>query len=269
MSFECIDMSAEKEKLMREYPQGSCESVLLKNVVSAIYKNDDMYAGNAARYLTIGLSAIQCINDSISRAKDPRIETILDMPCGYGRVLRLLCQRFPHARITGMDIAENAVDFCTHTFGSRGIYSKKELNSVKLGCAFDMIWCGSLLTHLNARLAVDLLHFLNRHLSAGGILIFTSHGPFVRERIKNGEKTYGLDAEGIAQLLRSYDESGYGYADYPGQADYGISVSSAGWLRGQFKQIRGWTEIYGKERGWADHQDVFCILKGRNGRSAS
>jgi len=262
MNLECIDLSAEKEKLMLEYPQESLELNLLKNVKSAISKKDDMYAGNAAHYFKVGLSAIQCIDDSIGNVENPRINNILDMPCGYGRVLRFLCQRFPNANLTGMDIVENGVDFCVDTFGIKGIYSKKKLDLLTLGSKFDLIWCGSLLTHLNAIFAVELLNFFNRHLSDRGLLIFSAHGKSVWEAIKDGNNTYyGLDEKGIAQLISSYTKSGYGYTNYPGQADYGISVTSAEWLRGQFNKIQGWKEIYCKERGWDNHQDIFCILK--------
>jgi trans-aconitate methyltransferase len=262
MNVECIDLSIEKNKLMMEYPPESLEFDLLKNVNSTIFKKDDMYAGNAAHYFKVGLSAIQCIGDSISNIENPKINNILDMPCGYGRVLRFLCRRFPNANLTGMDIVENGVDFCTHTFGVKGIYSKKKLDLLTLESKFDLIWCGSLLTHLNAIFAIDLLHFLNQHLSVGGLLIFSSHGKSVWGAVKDGKNTYGLDEEGVSQLIHNYAESGYGYTNYPGQADYGISVTSAEWLRGQFNKIEGWKEVYYKERGWDNHQDIFCILRG-------
>ena len=128
MNSEYIDLSAEKLKLMLEYPQDHrLELNLLKNVKSLVSKKDDMYAGNAAHYFRVGLSAIQCIDDSIRKVENTKINNILDMPCGYGRVLRFLCQRFPDANLTGLDIVENAVDFCTHTFGIKGIYSKRSL----------------------------------------------------------------------------------------------------------------------------------------------
>jgi hypothetical protein len=45
--------------------------------------------------------------------------------------------------------------------------------------------------------------------------------------------------------------------------DYGISVTSAEWLRGQFRKIQGWQEIFCKEKGWDNHQDIYCILKSQ------
>jgi SAM-dependent methyltransferase len=261
MDLECIDLNTEKENLMLEYPQESLAYDLLRKVKSTISKEDDMYEGNPDHYFKVGLSAIQCIGDSISNVENFKINNILDMPCGYGRVLRFLCPRFPNANLTGMDIVKNGVDFCTHTFGVKGIYSEKKLNSLVFGSKFDLIWCGSLLTHLNAIFAVDLLHFFDQHLSVGGLLIFSSHGKSVWETINSGKDSYGLDEEGVSQLTRSYAKSGYGYADYPGQTDYGISVTSAEWLRDQFNKIQGWKEIYCKEKGWDNHQDVYCILK--------
>ncbi|MGD0338027.1 MAG: class I SAM-dependent methyltransferase [Bacteroidota bacterium] len=261
MNSEYIDLSAEKEKLMLEYPEESLEFNLLKKVKGTISKKDDMYFGNADHYLKVGLSAIQCINDSISNVENPKIINILDMPCGYGRVLRFLCQRFPNANLAAMDIVEEGVDFCTHTFGVQGIYSKKRLDLLTFGSKFDLIWCSSLITHLNAIFAVDLLNFFNRHLSVGGLLIFSSHGKFVWENIKDGKNTYGLEKGGVSQLICSYTESGYGYANYPGQVDYGISVTSTEWLRGRFNKIQGWKEIYCKEQGLDNNQDIFCIQK--------
>jgi cyclopropane fatty-acyl-phospholipid synthase-like methyltransferase len=129
MNFECIDLGIEKDKLMLEYPQESLEFNLLKNVNSTIFKKDDMYAGNANHYFKVGLSAIQCIDNSINIIENPKINKILDMPCGYGRVLRFLRRRFPNANLTGMDIVEEAVDFCADTFSTNRIYSKKHLNS--------------------------------------------------------------------------------------------------------------------------------------------
>jgi SAM-dependent methyltransferase len=249
MSLEYVDLSDEKEKLMLEYPQESLEFNLIKKVKSTISKKDGMYLGDATHYFKVGLSAIRCIDDSISNIENPKINNILDIPCGYGRVLRFLCQRFPNANLTGMDIDKNGVDFCVHTFGVKGIYSKKKLDLLTLGSKFDLIWCGSLLTHMEAIFVIDLLHFFNRHLSVGGLLIFSSHGKSVWEAIKDGKNTYGLNREGISQLIRSYAKSGYGYTNYPEQVDYGISVISAEWLQGQFNRMQGWKEIYYKWGG--------------------
>ena len=123
---------------------------------------------------------------------------------------------------------------------------------MSLESKFDLIWCGSLLTHIDEIFAVDLFHFFNRHLSVGGLLIFSSHGKFVWDRIKDGNNTYGLNEAGVSLLISSYAESGYGYGNYPGQADYGIAVISAEWLRRQLSKNQGW-----KERG--------IILKNADG----
>ena len=56
----------------------------------SVPRRDDIYLGNAAHYFRVGLSAIQCIDDSIRKLENVKIRTI--MPCGYGRVLRFLCQ---------------------------------------------------------------------------------------------------------------------------------------------------------------------------------
>lgn len=256
-----LDLTALKEKLTTEYSSNSMEFGLLKKVEPILSIKDGMYQGNADHYFKVGLSAIHCIDNSISKAGNPTIKSILDMPCGYGRVLRFLQQRFRTASITGIDLIEDMVDFCVDTFNVKGVYSKKNLNDLVLMNQFDLIWCGSLITHLNSLLAVELFNFFNRHLSPGGLLIFSSHGKFVLDKIKDG-CNYGLEGKTVPELIRSYEETGYGYADYPGQSNYGISVSAANWFRNQFEIFRDWKEIYFNERGWDNHHDIFCIRKG-------
>ena len=263
MDLGYIDLSAEKEKLVLGLERELSALSLLKCVEGAISKNDDMYAGNAAHYFMVGLSAIQCINDSLSNVKNLKINSILDMPCGGGRVLRFLRQQFPNAKLTAVDINKPLVDYCADVFGAKGIYSKKELGSLELESRFDLIWCGSLLTHLDANTSVDLLNFFNRHLEVGGVLIFSAHGKFVWENITNGHNKYLPNDASTSRMVRDYQNSGYGYANYPGVTGYGVSVTSAEWLRRQFNKIQGWNEIYFKEKAWDNHHDIYCIQKSR------
>ncbi|MBO0736633.1 MAG: hypothetical protein J2P48_08695 [Alphaproteobacteria bacterium] len=44
----------------------------------------------------------------------------MDLPSGYGRVVRLLVHRFPNARITVCDLMPDAIRFCAGTFNPLG-----------------------------------------------------------------------------------------------------------------------------------------------------
>lgn len=237
------------------------ERELLRRIKSRICTRDTMYTGNGKHYYKVGLSAIRCIDEALRQAKVEFVQSILDLPCGYGRVLRFLVQRFPEAKSYACDIERKAVDFCTANFGAVGAYSRTELSGFSLDTQFDLIWCGSLITHLDSMVTLDLLKFFRRHLSPGGVLIFTTLGNRAVERMLNIGATYRLRKDDIPILITSYAQHGYGYVDYPGQCGYGISVTSPDWIRGQLQQVGGWQEVYFGEQSWDNHQDVFGFME--------
>ena len=55
----------------------------------------------------------------IGNGQAPR--RILDMPCGHGRVTRVLRARFPDAAITVCDIDRDGAGFASDRFGARGV----------------------------------------------------------------------------------------------------------------------------------------------------
>jgi methylase of polypeptide subunit release factors len=77
-----------------------------------------LFGRDVGQYFTAGLSAISCIDEALQQAGNTTLNEILDMPSGYGRVLRLLASRFPKARITAFDVIPDAIRFCAETFGA-------------------------------------------------------------------------------------------------------------------------------------------------------
>ena len=189
------------------------------------------------------------------------VRSILDLPCGSGRVLRFLNQRFPEGEITACELERGPVEFCVRTFGARAAYSSLNLDEVSLGKKFDLIWCGSLVTHLNESGIVALMKLFRRHLAEGGLMIFTTHGDFVPGRIVRREFDYGLEAEQIERIGLDYPRTGYGFEDYPGEKDYGVSLTSPEWIRARVREVGGLREVFFKERGWDSHQDVFGFVR--------
>jgi SAM-dependent methyltransferase len=244
---------------------------LLNEVNCRIHHNDFMYIGQRERYFVAGLSAVDCVNQVLERARPDPVRTVLDFPCGYGRELRFLVLRFPQATFTACEIQPGAANFCAAMFGAMAAYSRPELNDVSLGRTFDLIWCGSLATHLDEAATLDLLRLFSRHLAPAGILIITTHGDYVFDRLRRNESTYELTQEGVSELTAAYIRDGYGFQDYPrglGYFDfhpagrgYGVSLMSPKWMRKLAAQAGGLREVYFKERGWCDHQDVFAFAK--------
>jgi len=258
----------QKMQLLRSNTLARDEFDLLSKVDSRISYADGMYAGDGNHYFRVGLSAIQCINEALTQAQIHSIRNILDLPCGFGRVLRFLVHRFPDARITACELTRDAVEFCVRTFGAMPGYSSEDLKRVSFDAAFDLIWCGSLFTHLDQSGIIDLLDLFRRSLSPCGLAVFTTQGERVVERMTAREYDYAIAEESIPSIVGAYREGGYGFANYPnlneygvtGDCGYGISLTSPDWIRAQARTT-GLREVYFCARGWDDHQDVFGLVR--------
>jgi SAM-dependent methyltransferase len=229
-----------------------------------------MYAGNAEDYFRAGLSAVECIDQVLSSSQVADVKSVLDMPCGYGRELRFLVQRFPGAQCTACDIQEGAADFCAQAFGTFAAYSQPDIRRVSFPRSFDLVWCGSLVTHLNRADTRDLFALFSRYQNLNGVIIVTTNGEFVGQQMRAGA-TYDLPAVAISQLLAEYEQTGYGYQDYsrgagyfdfhPAGKGYGVSLTSPAAIREIAREVGNLEELLFKEHGWADHQDVFAFKK--------
>ena len=174
--------------------------------------------------------------------------------------MRFLVQRFPEAEITACELEPGPVQFCVRAFGAEPAYSSVNLDEVSLSKTFDLIWCGSLVTHLNDHGIAALLKLFRRHLSDKGLVIFTTHGDFVHRRIPARDFDYQLTREQIDRIGRDYPQTGYGFEDYAGEENWGVSLTSPEWIRARVRELGGLREVYFKERGWDDHQDVFGFV---------
>jgi SAM-dependent methyltransferase len=235
------------------------ERRLLGRISLRVHPADDMYKpGNPGHYLAVGLSAVRCIRQAlVASAATETVRAILDFPCGYGRVLRFLKAIFPDSSIVGCDINAAALSFCQRVFSVRGVLSSQAFEAVPLSERFDLIWCGSLITHVDEGAAANLLRLFHSHLSDRGICIFSTHGQRSVDWIKNGDRGYGLSQEGQAIVLRGFHDRGYGYADYPDRAGYGISVVSHDRMVETASAVGEWKETFFLEHGWGNHHDVY------------
>jgi SAM-dependent methyltransferase len=255
-----------KKRLLSDPSLTESERELLSKVSSRMYYRDGIYNEDGAHYYKVGLSAIQCIDEALVRANLRDVRTILDLPCGSGRVLRFLSVRFPEARITACDIQRGAVDFCGEHLGADTAYSSANLNEISLDNKFDLIWCGSLITHLDQAPIIDLLRFFRRHLNQGSLLILTTHGDYVAARLPKKEFDYGLEDMQTPALIDGYTRSGFGFARYPKGvydivSDFGVSLTSPDWVYAQVRMVGGLREVYFAPRGWDDHHDVFGFVR--------
>ena len=121
----------------------------------------------------------------------------------------MLKAAFPGAHLTACDINRGGVDFCAETFGASPVYSAEAPTEISLPGPFDLIWCGSLFTHLDADRWPGFLKVVFWDLGVGGVAVLTTHGREAFRRLRRGD-TYGLDQDQIATILRGFGERGFG-----------------------------------------------------------
>jgi SAM-dependent methyltransferase len=234
----------------------------LELVSPQVHERDLMYGGNPLHYLSVGLSAIRGIQEALQSAgKEFANGSILDLPSGYGRVLRFLRAWYPHADISAVEIDQGALDFCHQNLAATPVLSTIPLSEFKLTRQFDLIWCGSLFTHIDERAAKDLLQFFHAHLSDRGLCVFTTHGRHCTGLMQRKEITYGLSEDAQQKVIREFHSKGYGYADYPDQSGYGISAVTHQRLGELASSAGGWDLTLFCARGWDHHQDVYAFAK--------
>jgi SAM-dependent methyltransferase len=255
----------------------------LKKLDTEISPHDMMFDSDK-HYLDVILSALKLHDYAGSRGFAPAAgpRSILDLPCGYGRITRGFRSRFPDAEITVCDIDHGAVDFCARKFDATGVYGTNDFEHMEIGRSFDLIWVGSLVTHFSAAQTVKFIECMMRHLSKDGLLIITTlagTGPLpfaVLDKVQSGyrknkifhkdiirtAKNWQMKYKILSSLHKQLWTSGYGYEDdprFPGTG-YGHSLISRRWIEVLCAEQR-YSMLDYLQRGWDNYQDVVFIKK--------
>ena len=228
-----------------------------------IAPGDLMYSDDSDHYFDVGESALHCIQTALFAARKQRssITRILDLPCGYGRVMRYLRKAFPEAHITGSDLDQAGIEFCVETFGAVPAVSHPDPERVSIEGEFDLVWCGSLLTHLPEEKCVGFMRLFQRSLNPTGILVFTTHGRRCEAELVTGKNRCGLSDRQIVDVLEEYRRTGFGFVEYSPQAGYGISLVRPSRVIETFVQAGQWQLLGFHEGAWDKRQDVIAVRK--------
>lgn len=227
-------------------------------VSTLIHPDDTMWHSGAAWYFPVGQSAGRVLRIAAATSWRPRIRSVLDLPCGHGRVGRFLPSLFPGATLYFADLDASGADFCAATFGGHAIHCRPELTEVVLPDV-DLIWVGSLFTHVDRDRTARWLAYLCERLTDDGILVATFHGAW---GLRMQEIYPAIDATSWQRIAADYARTGYGYARYPGSdADIGISLCSPNAILDMVGVIPGVRLSGYLERGWADNQDVVIVTR--------
>lgn len=249
-------------------------------VKTRVAPGDDMLLptdGTLRVYFEIGESALEQIRVGLQAAGAPAPGKILDLPCGYGRVLRYLRAAWPNADIGAMELEADAARFCADAFGARPIFSQNPLWSVDgVDDDYDLLWSGSLLTHFDGADWPPVLSYFRDRLTPGGTLVFTTHGELsiallahdpatiatVSAQIGGWTGDYGL-GERASGMAASARQTGFAFTHYPGGEDspFGLSVSTPAWVRRTVAAVDGLQFAHHAPQGWFHHQDVWTFTR--------
>ena len=230
----------------------------MTDIERRIHPDDLMWKSGPDWYFSVGESGLKAVKHAISASWLTNVSRVLDLPCGHGRVARFLRHGFPDAEMFFCDIDRSGAEFCADVFHGTAIISKPELSDVALPDRLDVIWVGSLFTHVDRDRTARWLAYLSRHLAPHGVLVATFHGAF---SAANNERLPLIESRAFSKILNGYRTVGYGYAPYPGDDGYGVSLSTASAIMNIAAEIPGIRIVGYQERGWANNHDVLALTK--------
>src|SRR5208283_4554883 len=102
---------------------------------------------------------------------DTPIKRICDFGCGYGRITRIMREMFPDSEIVASDVSADKGEWCAKHFGAIKHVAEIDLDHLELPGHYDLIWLGSVVTHLEEEYARRLLKILRDHTTEHGIIM--------------------------------------------------------------------------------------------------
>ncbi|MCW5891587.1 MAG: class I SAM-dependent methyltransferase [bacterium] len=242
--------------LARRYP----------GVPGRIHIDDQMLASDAAdrvrHYVDDARSAMTNLEESLAACgrRWADVGACLDLPSGYGRVTRWLAQRLDPGAVTAADVDAQAVRFCAAEFGVRPLPVPRDVRALRLPQSYDLVFTGSLLTHLPPEDGYRLLETLIGALASAGLLVFSTQGSSCLRHLDVYGPCFAKAADHYRDGLA---RDGVAYLDYPRHRDYGITLHRAARLRAvlQDRFADGVELVRYAERGWDAHQDVWSLRR--------
>lgn len=233
---------------------------LAESVSLEVGAGDIMFEPTAqGHYAEAGAGGLAAISRmfQIHRAEPPR--RILDFGCGHGRVMRWMRAAWPDAEITGADVGEAGVQFCRETFGSKPAVCGIDFQKMGPFPGQDLIWAGSVFTHLRESDARLLFRDFIDWLAPGGVAMLSTHGRLVSRNMAWGsiDYTHGLGHDG---LLRDYAAGRFAYTAYRETPTYGVSLVPREWWMAEIGD-RADVRLSYVEQGWVHHHDIVAVQR--------
>jgi len=131
--------------------------------------------GNLDHYLQVGRSAVDLIVAAMVAANRTSFSRILDLPCGGGRVTRHLRAMFPEATIFVSELATRKEELVVENFNVERAPANPDFE-LEPSERYDLVFCGSLLTHFDVEQTKRAIAWFCRALAPGGLAVLTTHG---------------------------------------------------------------------------------------------
>lgn len=228
-----------------------------------ISRHDSMYNAvpNPESYFNAGESVAKAIKASLLLSgKTPT--SLLDYGCGHGRITRWLKFYWPMADLSVADIREGQIQFCSEQFGAKPFLIDQPTSKIKLPGNYDIIWLGSIFTHLAKDDWTSLMHSLKRSLNEGGMLCFSFAGRTVYEFFQK-DNFWGISEEekpAAIKMVRDFEQEGFGFFEQSRSAlgSWGRSIAKPEWVIQLCKYNNGKVLFY-SEAAYAKRQDIISV----------
>jgi SAM-dependent methyltransferase len=217
-------------------------------------------SGSVGGYVEAGQEATRFISDSLAAVGRTfgDVDSVLDFGCGHGRVTRWLAPAVSAGAVTVCDLDREAIEFCASEFGTRALLSSLDINEVALE-KYDVIWLGSVLTHVSGPTASSLLQVLVSHLQQRGIIAFSTRGEPSAEWEREACSAAGLRPASIPEMMSRDGMAYVAYTHY--KSDYGLAWHSPEWMiRTMANCSDHLQKVRYDARRWGGFQDLWAFV---------
>jgi hypothetical protein len=170
--------------------------------------------------------------------------------------MRWLRASHPDAQLSGCELQADALSFCAETFDAETWESSAHVEGLKAPRKYDLIWAGSVITHLSADKTEALFRKFLSWTNRGGMIVVTAHGRFAYARRAAGKY---IDEKCLPAIETEYERDGYGYSNHPGSKQYGISFLKPQWALDLICRLTQCRLVAYSERAWDGHHDVIAL----------
>jgi SAM-dependent methyltransferase len=256
-----LETSERLLKRLREYEGAT--------ISSEICDHDAMYQrgvpGALDHYLSVGRSAIAVLANAMIISGRDSFASVLDLPSGAGRITRHLAAFFRDAELFVGDANNGAREFAALKFGAKEFAFPANFIGIP-GQRFELIFCGSLLTHLPAHRFVAATSWLIQALRPDGILVATTHGR--RASFLQRTRLRYIDDDAWRAVEDDCRLHGFGFVETERNAagPYGYSLSAPRWVMSLLEADSSCRVLGYQEAAWDDHQDAVIVQKRSAGK---